>query len=702
MFTYRSHGGGACRRVQGDGGIGAWRRAGRVCSTFLVTAALALCCLSCAGGGAGTALPGQGGEPLSSPPGAAYASGVTAGASVVARQGNFILYALPGTDELSGQAGRISLEVGVAEQEVVVTARISGAAGLRGICMELAYPSARYRPVAARCGAVLGGAEEQLSLCVTDTPGVAALGAVLKNWPQREGFSGDGELAQVRFARQPFAASRRVSSAPISDEAKARLVLDCTRQRVEWEHVLPGDYDQNGQVGLSDLIPLAMHWGETTMTEPFAFPDPRARLFKWDALSMIDADHDGTIGLPDLAYLGMHWGEATSAYCIYSSLDPAADMPDGNGGADKVAAEASVTLSSALIDADTGRLYFSEPLVAPQDGRAYWERPTDAATVGTPSNYSRFCIDGPSGITVVVEPVSALDGGSAAFGHAITSYAEDISVECSVHNAFNLGAWGIDVTFDPEEYDFLSSYSLSGDPPPQGLDEIAVKEMDGLVTIYRSFYLTIAGEVNARGLTAQYAHLQTCVFTRQPQVTDYQPWAALQGYGYEFSFKPHTGISYNPASGLLGWRYSVPGDYDQNGMVTNNDIIPMSYYYGLAGPFDPGSAVSTIDGNQDGLIGVEDFGVAGRYNGSRVSGYNVYGTSDPLLAPTDEGMSYEAPPLPPIAHVDSSEAIGDPLVDRLQFNVVIGSQPSGSYLWVVPEYKGQTGTVTGGEYVLIL
>ncbi len=700
MRNYGSHGGGVYRRGSIEREAGKLQRGMRLGLALLTITGFVGLSVSCSGDTSARALTvGHDGLPAVAQ--APSAGVITAGAKLAARQGDFALYILPESAQLAQQAGRISLSVAEQDGEIVVTANVNGAVDLRGICAELAYPRARYSPVTARCGALLGSAEEQVSLCVTDTPGVAALGAVLKNYPQRTGMSGAGELAQVRFARHAYAGARRVSRAPTADEAKARLIIDCSQQHAQWEHLLPGDYDQNGQVGLGDLAPLAMNWNSAAPTEMYAFPDPRAKLFQWNALSMVDGNHDGIINLGDLAFLGMQWGQAARAYNIYSSLDPAADMPGANDGPDKAPALASASITSALTDAATGRRYFSVALSAPEVNRAYWVRATDLATLGTPSNYSRYCIDGVGGIAVSVEPVTAIGGGSATYEHTIWTYIEQINVEYYIRDAVDLGGFLLESAFDPLTIDFLDAYNPVDDLVPVWNAGVESVERDGLVSICRAYCTVPEGESNPAAYTADYTHMLTHQFARQVQTGVGEVSAANHGFGYSYDFQPGTATVYNAGTGTLSWLYSVPGDYDQNGRVADDDFIPFAYHYGKRGPFSLDSALSIVDGTQDGAITNYELRPLAQYYGMRITGYNVYATLDSGLAPVDGGDWYAAPALAPIAHVAFSEAVGDPLVDRLKFSAAIGNQPSGTYLWVVPEYKSATGQVTGGEYTLV-
>jgi outer membrane protein assembly factor BamB len=67
-----------------------------------------------------------------------------------------------------------------------------------------------------------------------------------------------------------------------------------------WRYRNSGDYDQNGAVGISDITPIAMHYGENAGADN-----------EW-----IDGSDDGAIGISDITPLAMNFGVDCAKYVI--------------------------------------------------------------------------------------------------------------------------------------------------------------------------------------------------------------------------------------------------------------------------------------------------------------------------------------------------------------------------------------------------
>ncbi len=693
MRNYGSHGGGVYRRGSIEREAGKLQRGMRLGLALLTITGFVGLSVSCSGDTSAQAL-AAGHDGLPAVAQAPSAGGLTAGAKLAARQGDFALYILPEAAQLAQQAGRISLSVAEQGGEIVVTASVSGAMDLRGICAELAYPRARYSPVTARCGALLGAVEEQVSLCVTDTPGVAALGAVLKNYPQRTGMSGSGELAQVRFARHACTGVRRISRAPDWDEAKARLALDVTNARLEWECLLPGDYNRDGVINISDIAMIGKYWHMPGLTETYSYPDPRARLFEFDAQAYRDGDKDGTINAADFYYLGYHFGERIEEYWIYHSPDPAADMPNGNAAPSKLERAARVAYSSRKLDPVTGRYFMSIPLPDATPGDAYWVRPSDGASEGTPSNYAPYDTNLKDAFTLTVEPVTYLFGGTGSFDVVVYTQEEIIVLAFHALQVQDLKNFSLDVSFDPVKYDCIDQDGF--------ISIIPIQPSNQCECIYESFgvinYSYVPSSTLTPGLNlGDYAALANFRFK-----SGYQDWNAKfpkHGGFREFQGGFIASIDYEPASGILRWWYAEPGDTNQDGSVMFDDLILLKYYFNDLGPFAFNSAEIMTDTNHDGKIDISDINAIGINTPAMTTGYFIYASVDQEDVPA--GNQPGSPAIAPIGYVSFTDAQGDRQVDRLHFSAAIGAQPPGTYLWVMPECNGEVGAIWPGEYVLV-
>lgn len=75
--------------------------------------------------------------------------------------------------------------------------------------------------------------------------------------------------------------------------------------RLEWTYVNVGDYDHNGEVGISDLVPVGMHFLSAE-----GGPD-------WAAAQLADGDGNGEVNIADVTPIGMHFGASCGSYNIY-------------------------------------------------------------------------------------------------------------------------------------------------------------------------------------------------------------------------------------------------------------------------------------------------------------------------------------------------------------------------------------------------
>ncbi len=73
-----------------------------------------------------------------------------------------------------------------------------------------------------------------------------------------------------------------------------------------WSYKNVGDYDQNGTVGISDITPIAMQYGETATYEN-----------EW-----IDGDDNGTIGISDITPLAMNFSIECPGYDVEGADNP--------------------------------------------------------------------------------------------------------------------------------------------------------------------------------------------------------------------------------------------------------------------------------------------------------------------------------------------------------------------------------------------
>ncbi len=103
----------------------------------------------------------------------------------------------------------------------------------------------------------------------------------------------------------PTGESNRVNDLTITDIGGGTYTLS-------WHYRNLGDYDQNGTVGISDITPIAMHYGETydPETEPNCL------------LAVIDGSANGVVDIADITPIAMNYGVECAGYNIEGSYSP--------------------------------------------------------------------------------------------------------------------------------------------------------------------------------------------------------------------------------------------------------------------------------------------------------------------------------------------------------------------------------------------
>ena len=125
-------------------------------------------------------------------------------------------------------------------------------------------------------------------------------------------FSGSGLLAQFALAPDDAAPETSLRSASKAVPPVDDLTRNARWNILSWHYLNPGDYDQNGIVGITDLTPL----GQNFLNEgPF---DPASA--QW----MVDGDGNGEINLADISVIGQNFGNTVHGYELYASPEGAA------------------------------------------------------------------------------------------------------------------------------------------------------------------------------------------------------------------------------------------------------------------------------------------------------------------------------------------------------------------------------------------
>jgi len=105
----------------------------------------------------------------------------------------------------------------------------------------------------------------------------------------------------------------KIASVPPSGQENAPVmsVIDdgADGWNVTWGYFNAGDYDQNGTVGISDITPIAMHFGED-VPEVGGKPDDNS------LQAVIDGSGDGRVEISDITPLAQNFGTAFVSYVV--------------------------------------------------------------------------------------------------------------------------------------------------------------------------------------------------------------------------------------------------------------------------------------------------------------------------------------------------------------------------------------------------
>ncbi len=287
--------------------------------------------------------------------------------------GGYSLKLLDSNGEALPDDGRIVLKVGKSGTSITAKAilREEGLPLGADLYAELAYPP-NVRPVRFTVGESFGAEERTVALAMLEQSplpvGVSLIGA------HRNSPVPAGELFTVEFAAGSAPRARSVSGAPTGDNNKLHnndiaIVVDGLNVDFTWKERNSGDYDRDGEVGIADITPIAMHYGKVTNDDP-------------DIVDLVDGSENGEVDIADITPIAMNYGSAIEGYRIWrSNLSGGqylANLDDPN----------SPDVSASRPDEETappGRLEYTYSDVAPDDAVYYIFYPYGDGEVGEAS-----------------------------------------------------------------------------------------------------------------------------------------------------------------------------------------------------------------------------------------------------------------------------------------------------------------------------
>ncbi len=172
--------------------------------------------------------------------------------------------------------------------------------------------------------------------------------------------------------------------------ADLELAVVETEYHLIWSYRNLGDYDQNGAVGISDITPIAIHYGE-------AVPEIDGQPDDYSIQAVVDGSGNGTVDIADITPIAMNYGTTVDGYAVQTSGDEAQTWDD---------------LPPVLVTAATGegRKGFEVLLESPIERNIYHVVPYFGEEDGDDSNAVRYFT---SKLVLIVETPPESGAGTA-------------------------------------------------------------------------------------------------------------------------------------------------------------------------------------------------------------------------------------------------------------------------------------------------
>jgi hypothetical protein len=631
--------------------------------------------------------------------------------------GGFELQVLPDTFIADNSTAVFALaatpEESAGDRSNAVTVTISArkAIDLRALYCDLRYDPARYSPVSVEHLAwdngllstglpargaldgddLAGDADgDMLTLEVLSDPGVVHIGQVLANWDQRAGLSGDAELAQVRFAAEPFDIRRKASETlPVATE-RPLLTVIMQPAWLDWRWHQVGDYNQDGLVTASDLTPLGAHFGEVGDIErgPVANPDgTQSERFDFsggDVRQLYDTSENGAIDIYDITAIGVNFSRGANSFAVYHSPGSAAYSADG-----PAAVEPLVVFPLSQVrrgDPSREMVAFNTALPSLTDGDYYWIQPLNSGAHGPASDFARVDLSIIEDFSVELRDECFIDSGHIDSARVEVGVSGNrVAVDLLISGYERMRFLSASLLYDPQLYRVTDQRETWGSICEQKSPVVPALSFELTYSLCRGLdesriFATHEYESVAAGDEWRIAR---AFFTREPETfipelleTDWMYWGTI--------------LNYDQVNQLLSWNYCLPGDGNQDSMVLLDDLLPIVRYL-FQEVVDPNAGSGIADYNKDGRVWANDLTILGMHYGAHIEGYRVYMGNESSY----ENNSMGAQLLGSVSVLD--DAIGDRFEERLRFAFHVDNPVSGQFLWIAPYIGSETYSPLGNK-----
>ena len=595
----------------------------------------------------------------------------------------FTLGILPDTYLGGEPTGDFTVEETREGDETVITVSVSGAEDLRACYASLAYDASRYTPVAVdQLPLVTDDRGEILTLSDTATPGTVDFGQVLANCDVREGLTGDAMLAELKFSDGAFAGSRGVSQVPDTEPEQPYIVIDIKRMQLCWDYYMRGDLNQDGIVGVSDLTPIGLFYGQHT-EYGYDFPEGTAQ---WVA----DANSDGYVNIYDITVLGQCYGRQVTGYNVFECDTKDAGQPSSVTGPAGSAPVGFIPFDSISGGSGGNQREFDVHAGYMQRDKWYWIRPTNGSAEGIPSNSAFY--DRGVWETFGIGYFEQVYGG----GHS----NENLTIKATDDGQLILDIWcdqfwQLDypvfwIFYDDETHKAAGwQYDSDGDYQP-GLGLQTSEVRDRRMYLHHNDWMTYDPEDTGS------THVARVFFNHEPQAETH-PQIPPTTSGVDAL------AEYDPGTGEYSWYYNNSWDLNQDGVVSSLDLPAAYLFFDERHVDDAGPELTEfVVGEEPSLNLGYLFGIS-QYWYESVDAYNIYYTTNSFVI--DGGLLNKSDWLTRddiflLTTVKLSSATGERFKDRLRFSVTLPNT-TGRHYWVAPVYQDEVGHYAKGSVIQI-
>jgi len=232
------------------------------------------------------------------------------------KSGSFVLYPIgPGEKPAPDLVGHYTLDVTEGASGPTVTIHAKALPATQSAYFLLKFDDAAYTPKGMAPDGLFPK-DRALSLSVLDVPKCVPIGFAITKPQDGLKVSGDGLVATVSFSKGASAV-KKTSTAPTGAENEPKHAFAGNYGAtviVTWDGANVGDYNVDGEVGISDLGPLAATYAQHVSYQVSG--DPAYTLHD-EQLAQVDGNDDAEIGIADLIPLASNYAVRLYGYNVY-------------------------------------------------------------------------------------------------------------------------------------------------------------------------------------------------------------------------------------------------------------------------------------------------------------------------------------------------------------------------------------------------